>query len=103
VLGLETLYRYVSVTIARKKKSCTDFGVYILEEERTSLPYFGVYINLLPNITQRQSSIFMITGELLYGNCLTSSMSLFLARHMQHSCQYHNTNIRRIKKKSLGR
>jgi len=38
-----------------------------------------------------------------HGNCLTSSMSLYLARHIQHSCQYHNTNIRRRKEKSLGR
>jgi len=38
-----------------------------------------------------------------HGNCLTSSMSLYLARHIQHSCQYHNTNIRRRQEKSLGR
>jgi len=61
-----------------RKKSCTDFGVYILEEERTSLPYFGVYINLLPNITQRQSSIFMITGELLYGMQLPNFFYVFI-------------------------
>jgi hypothetical protein len=49
------VYQY-PLPLPGKKKSCTDFGVYILEE-RTSLPYFGVYILLLPYITPRQSSI----------------------------------------------